>query len=70
MCKQVVEFYEEAFSKMREASFQSHSGHWDMEGTGGKNCPECIRANKLRHEADALFDRARNLYKNITIHFT
>lgn len=36
----------------KEASYQSHSGHWDREGTGGRHCPECIRARELRDLAD------------------
>ena len=40
----------------REASFQSHAGHWDSSGTGGANCQECIRARRLRSQADKLLD--------------
>ena len=63
MCKQVMELYEQAFLKMRKASFQSHNGHWDMQGTGGANCPECIRAREYRIEADGIFDKAQALAK-------
>jgi len=45
---------EEALKLYREASFQSHSGHWDKTGGSGTGCPECIRANGLREQADAL----------------
>ena len=47
-----------AFYKMREASFQSHNGHWDMTGGAGSGCPECVRAGKLREEADSMFHSA------------
>ena len=43
----------------RQASYQSHSGHWDSTMQGGKGCPECIRANDLRKEADELMDQER-----------
>ena len=40
----------------RKASFQSHSGHWDMQGTMGKNCPECIMADETRAKANAIME--------------
>ncbi|MBF0102060.1 MAG: hypothetical protein HQK77_14250 [Desulfobacterales bacterium] len=52
----------DAFLKMREASFQSHTGHWDKEGTGGINCPECIRASELRKEADEKWSIGERLF--------
>lgn len=45
----------DAFSMMESAASQSHNGHWDKQGTHGRNCPECIRARKLRKEANILF---------------
>jgi hypothetical protein len=48
----------EAFQIMRDASFQSHYGHWDRDGTGGLNCPECIRSRELRERADELAQAA------------
>lgn len=48
----------EAFKKMRAAAFQSHTEHWDRTGQSGLGCPECIKADKLRTEAEALFDEA------------
>ena len=65
MCTQVIELYKQAFYRMREASTQSHYAHWDRAGTGGANCPECIRSRNLRVEAVAIFDRAQSLAKNI-----
>jgi len=53
-----IEKITKAFLLMRDASFQSHSGHWDKEGTGGRNCPECIRSRELREEADMMFAEA------------
>ena len=58
---QIFELMEQAFEKMKEASFQSHYGHWDREGTRGLNCPECIRAKELRHEAAELMDQAKRV---------
>ena len=39
---------------LREASFQSHSGHWDNTGGSGSGCSECIRSYELMNEAEAL----------------
>jgi hypothetical protein len=39
---------------LKEASNQSHNGHWDKEGNSGRTCPECIRARELRDKADKL----------------
>jgi len=39
---------------LRDASIQSHSGHWDPQGTYGANCPECRRAHKLRNSANEI----------------
>jgi len=66
MCEQITGLYRKAYEKMSEAADQSHTGHWDLQGTHGRNCPECIRTRELRREADALFDRAEKLSKNIT----
>lgn len=59
--KQAIKLYERAISLMREATLQSHTGHWDSQGTGGLNCQECIKAGKLRKEDDEMCKRARNL---------
>lgn len=48
-----------AYKMMKDASYQSHDGHWDYTGEHGKNCRECERANKLRNEADKLFEEAK-----------
>lgn len=48
-----------AYKLMREASFQSHVGHWDPSGMAGRNCYECNRAYRLRDEADKLFEEAK-----------
>jgi hypothetical protein len=48
----------EAYRLAREASFQSHPGHWDRTGQSGTGCPECIRASRLRDEAHKLFKEA------------
>jgi len=55
---QIFKLFKKAYKRMREAANQSHSGHWDMHGTHGRNCPECIRAKRLRDEADKFFDKA------------
>lgn len=49
----------EAMTIFREASYQSHNGHWDKEGTHGVNCPECIRARALREKAEAILTRTK-----------
>lgn len=48
----------EAFKKMRSAASQSHAAHFDRTGRSGLGCPECIRADKLRAEAEVLFEEA------------
>lgn len=45
---------QEAFLIAYGATYQSHSGHWDMKGTSGANCPECIRARNERAKCDTL----------------
>lgn len=52
----IVQRMNEAIQLYRDASFQSHSDHWDTTRQGGKGCPECIRANKLRDAADKIMD--------------
>lgn len=47
-----VERLRQACDIYRNASFQSHSGHWDSQQTHGRNCPECNRADELRRQAD------------------
>lgn len=44
----------EALELYKNASYQSHNGHWDMTMQGGKGCPECIRARELRVKADEI----------------
>ena len=46
----------EAVDILRDASYQSHSGHWDATQQGGAGCPECIRARELRDKADAIMN--------------
>lgn len=41
----------EALKFLEEASYQSHSGHWDSTMQHGAGCPECIRARELREKA-------------------
>lgn len=47
-CTQV----EEAMKLYKDASYQSHNGHWDTTGGGGSGCPQCIRAHELRDKAE------------------
>ena len=61
MCEQTTTLFTMAYKKMREASYQSHGNHWDKQGTQGKNSPECIRAKKLRDEADELYNQALSI---------
>ena len=42
-----------AMDLYKQASFQSHSGHWDKTGGSGAGCPACIRANELCQQAQA-----------------
>lgn len=44
--------YKEAYKIAYEATYQSHTGHWDKQGTHGANCPECNRARDARKECD------------------
>lgn len=44
----------EACDIFREASFQSHNGHWDNTMRGGKGCLECIRAKEMREKGDSI----------------
>lgn len=64
---QIIELLKKAYDKMKDASYQSHNGHWDSMGTRGANCPECNRANKLRKEAAISFDLACKLLKKNSI---
>lgn len=52
----------EAFLIMKNASYQSHTGHWDIQGTHGANCPECLRANQLRKEASEKWAAGERLF--------
>lgn len=38
----------------RDASIQSHSSHLSITQQGGEGCPECIRANEMRKQADEI----------------
>jgi hypothetical protein len=53
-----VELLEKAFFIALDAAYQSHNGHWDMTGQGGRGCPECIRASELRNKARELYVQA------------
>ena len=39
---------------LRQASSQSHSGHWDKTGGGGSGCRECIRSYEIRERVRGL----------------
>lgn len=45
--------YENAYRIAYQATFQSHTGHWDKTGQGGRGCPECVRAREARENCDA-----------------
>jgi hypothetical protein len=47
------EAYENAYRIAYQATYQSHSGHWDATGQHGAGCPQCIRAREARSECDA-----------------
>lgn len=54
--------YEEAYRIAYQATYQSHSGHWDRTMRGGAGCPECIRAREARENCDkALHDGLQKL---------
>ena len=59
--KKIIELLINAYLTARTASLQGHKSHWDMKGTGGQNCPECIRARKLRGKAERYYDQALEL---------
>lgn len=42
--------YIEVFQRAYKATYQSHTGHWDRQGTRGANCPECRRAQEARED--------------------
>ena len=48
-----IERLKKACELYRQASIQSHTGHWDPTGRWGAGCPECDRASQLRSEAEA-----------------
>lgn len=54
----------EALELYKNASYQSHNGHWDMTMQGGVGCPECIRARELRVKADEIL--AKDALKETT----
>ena len=45
-----------AYRKMTEAAFQYHNEHFDPTGQSGIGCPQCIRAKKLREEAQRILE--------------
>lgn len=47
------EAYENAYRIAYQATYQSHSGHWDKTGQHGAGCPECIYAREARENCDA-----------------
>ena len=53
-----IDLLTKACRMYREATFQSHSGHWDKTMQHGLGCEECIRAHKLREQADKMFHDA------------
>jgi hypothetical protein len=54
-----LEKIKKACELYKEASYQSHSGHWDSTGQHGAGCPECIRARELRDKADKILKNHR-----------
>ena len=60
-----VDLFRQAMAIYREASYQSHSGHWDATMRGGAGCPQCIRADELRGRAMRLEKEAIELYDSI-----
>jgi hypothetical protein len=58
--KQTIEKLQEAYEKMEDAALQSHYGH---SGLLASNCPECIRAYRIREQADKIFNSAMSLYR-------
>lgn len=56
--QQLVGLLRQACEIYRDASYQSHTGHWDSTMQHGAGCPECIRARKLRAKADAIMEQA------------
>ena len=46
------EAYENAYRIAYQATFQSHTGHWDATGQHGAGCSECIRAREARENCD------------------
>ena len=48
--------YRRIIKLYKEASYQSHYDHFDRTSGGGAGCPECIRASKLRKEAERLIE--------------
>lgn len=49
--KKRIEALEQALELYKQASYQSHTGHWDKTMQHGAGCPECIRARELREQA-------------------
>ncbi len=54
-----IERLKKACELYRQASIQSHSGHWDPTRRVGAGCPECDRASQLRSEAEAFLKGER-----------
>lgn len=53
-----VSAYRRAYEIAREATLQSHSGHWDPTGGSGSGCSECQRARNARAECDEILASA------------
>ena len=51
--KAEIERLKKACELYRQASIQSHKGHWGPTRKWGAGCPECDRAAQLRSEAEA-----------------
>ena len=65
--KQIILLLQKAYHTMEQAACQSHSGHWDKEGTHGANCPECIRATELTKTARTDYEQAVCLLTKVQI---
>ena len=52
----MTNIYKKIIKIYKEAAWQSHYNHFDRTSGGGLGCPECIRASKLRKEAERLIE--------------
>jgi hypothetical protein len=59
--EQRIKIQREACSLYRNASIQDHTAHLDKTGQNGMECPECIRARRLRERADRLMEEGEGL---------